>query len=183
MRAPSPWEHWVIQARPTMARCRTVSCWCTRRAARIPEEHSETPYMTRRAVVSSLSRKRTGGLGACICPILSRTGPILRLSPTPACGAADILPAVRSEKDVRKRIRFSPPTWTCATPATWRARGARSIPTYGPDQADRRPDGRADTVPRKPRPARHHMIVFTSDHGDYLGDHWMGEKDLFTTSP
>jgi len=23
------------------------------------------------------------------------------------------------------------------------------------------------------------MIVFTSDHGDYLGDHWMGEKYLF----
>ena len=23
------------------------------------------------------------------------------------------------------------------------------------------------------------MIVFTSDHGDDLGDHWMGEKDLF----
>jgi arylsulfatase A-like enzyme len=23
------------------------------------------------------------------------------------------------------------------------------------------------------------MIVLTSDHGDYLGDHWMGEKDLF----
>lgn len=23
------------------------------------------------------------------------------------------------------------------------------------------------------------MIVVTSDHGDYLGDHWMGEKDLF----
>ncbi len=23
------------------------------------------------------------------------------------------------------------------------------------------------------------MIVFTSDHGDYLGDHWLGEKDLF----
>ncbi len=26
---------------------------------------------------------------------------------------------------------------------------------------------------------RRTMIVFTSDHGDYLGDHWMGEKDLF----
>ncbi|MGB0966258.1 MAG: sulfatase-like hydrolase/transferase [Litorivicinus sp.] len=25
----------------------------------------------------------------------------------------------------------------------------------------------------------HTMIVVTSDHGDYLGDHWMGEKDLF----
>src|SRR6185295_14486302 len=23
------------------------------------------------------------------------------------------------------------------------------------------------------------LIVFSSDHGDYLGDHWMGEKDLF----
>ena len=25
------------------------------------------------------------------------------------------------------------------------------------------------------------LIVFTSDHGDYLGDHWLGEKDLFHT--
>ena len=25
----------------------------------------------------------------------------------------------------------------------------------------------------------HTMIVITSDHGDYLGDHWLGEKDLF----
>jgi arylsulfatase A-like enzyme len=23
------------------------------------------------------------------------------------------------------------------------------------------------------------MVVFTSDHGDNLGDHWLGEKDLF----
>ena len=23
------------------------------------------------------------------------------------------------------------------------------------------------------------LIVFTSDHGDYLGDHWMGDKDYF----
>jgi arylsulfatase A-like enzyme len=23
------------------------------------------------------------------------------------------------------------------------------------------------------------MIVFTSDHGDFLGDHWLGEKELF----
>ena len=26
------------------------------------------------------------------------------------------------------------------------------------------------------------MIVLTSDHGDYLGDHWLGEKDLFHDS-
>ena len=23
------------------------------------------------------------------------------------------------------------------------------------------------------------MIVFTSDHGEYFGDHWMGDKDFF----
>ena len=23
------------------------------------------------------------------------------------------------------------------------------------------------------------LIAFTSDHGDYLGDHWLGEKELF----
>ena len=23
------------------------------------------------------------------------------------------------------------------------------------------------------------MIIFTSDHGDYQGDHWLGEKELF----
>ena len=22
------------------------------------------------------------------------------------------------------------------------------------------------------------LIVFTADHGDYLGDHWLGEKDM-----
>ncbi|RVV98058.1 phosphonate monoester hydrolase [Mesobaculum littorinae] len=27
--------------------------------------------------------------------------------------------------------------------------------------------------------AQHTMIVVTSDHGDYLGDHWLGEKQLF----
>ena len=27
--------------------------------------------------------------------------------------------------------------------------------------------------------AENTMIVFTSDHGDYLGDHWLGEKELF----
>jgi arylsulfatase A-like enzyme len=28
-------------------------------------------------------------------------------------------------------------------------------------------------------PLANTIIVVTSDHGDYLGDHWLGEKDLF----
>ncbi len=27
--------------------------------------------------------------------------------------------------------------------------------------------------------AENTVVVFTSDHGDYLGDHWLGEKDLY----
>ena len=50
---------------------------------------------------------------------------------------------------------------------------------HGPDQADRRPDRRAVPLPGGARPLDSTMIVFTSDHGDYLGDHWLGEKDLF----
>ncbi len=34
-------------------------------------------------------------------------------------------------------------------------------------------------LPGAARPDGHDDDVFTSDHGDYLGDHWMGEKDLF----
>ena len=32
---------------------------------------------------------------------------------------------------------------------------------------------------RQPDRAQDTVIVLTSDHGDYLGDHWLGEKDLF----
>ena len=27
------------------------------------------------------------------------------------------------------------------------------------------------------------MIVFTSDHGDYLGDHWLSETRTLSTTP
>ena len=23
------------------------------------------------------------------------------------------------------------------------------------------------------------LIIFTADHGDFLGDHWLGEKEMF----
>ena len=41
----------------------------------------------------------------------------------------DVLPAVRSEQEKQSRIRYSPPIWTCATPATCRAtrRGKKSF--------------------------------------------------------
>ena len=58
------------------------------KAARVPEEHSETPYMTRRAM-DFIAEAEAGrpARGACTCPTSSRTGPTSRPSPTPACTA------------------------------------------------------------------------------------------------
>ncbi len=123
------------------------------------------------------------GPGACICPTSSRTGPTSRPSPTPACTApADILPAVRSEQEKQS----AHPVFAAYMDMRYSRNMSRDearekvIPTYmglikqiddqmGVLMGFLEARGLLDTT----------MIVFTSDHGDYLGDHWMGEKDLF----
>jgi arylsulfatase A-like enzyme len=120
--APNPWEHWANSGADTDGALQNG--WLlvhADKAARIPDEHSETPYMTRRAMDFITEAEQDAGLGACICPTSNRTGPISRPSPTPACTAPTTCsPRSARRKSARKRIRCSPPTWTCATPETWR---------------------------------------------------------------
>jgi len=97
-------------------------------------------------------------------------------------GAGDILPAVRSEKERQE----AHPVFAAYMDMRYSRNMARDearekvIPTYmglikqiddqmGVLMQFLEVRGLLDTT----------MIVFTSDHGDYLGDHWMGEKDLF----
>ena len=180
--APNPWEHWANSGADADGELQNG--WLlvhADKAARVPEEHSETPYMTRRAMDFIKKRKVTGGRGACICPTSSRTGPISRHNPTPACTASDVQPAIRSEKERGSASGVRRLHGHALLPQHGARRGAgKVIPTYMglikqiDDQMGvlmRFLEGRGllDTT----------MIVFTSDHGDYLGDHWMGEKDLF----
>ena len=97
-------------------------------------------------------------------------------------GADDMLPAVRSEKE-----RQDPhPVFAAYMDMRYSRNMARDevrekvIPAYmglikqiddqmGVLFGSSRSKGYFDNT----------MIVFTSDHGDYLGDHWMGEKELF----
>ena len=96
--------------------------------------------------------------------------------------SADMLPAVRSEKERQE----AHPVFAAYMDMRYSRNMARDearekvIPTYmglikqiddqmGVLMAFLEARGLLDTT----------MIVFTSDHGDYLGDHWMGEKDLF----
>ena len=97
-------------------------------------------------------------------------------------GAKDVLPAIRSEKERQE----AHPVFAAYMDMRYSRNMSRDearekvIPTYmglikqiddqmGVLMHFLEARGLLDTT----------MIVFTSDHGDYLGDHWMGEKDLF----
>jgi arylsulfatase A-like enzyme len=151
-----------------------------RKPARVKEEDSETPYMTRRAM------EFMAQADAPWCLHLSYIKPHWPyIAPAPyhaMYSPAQVLPAVRSPAE-----RADPhPVYRAfmdlrvARAFSRDAVRAEVVPIYMglikqiDDQLGllfRFMQARgllADT-----------LIVFTSDHGDYLGDHWLGEKDLF----
>jgi arylsulfatase A-like enzyme len=96
--------------------------------------------------------------------------------------AADILPAVRSQKERQE----AHPVFAAYMNMRYSRNMARNearekvIPTYM--GLIRQIDDQMGVLMRfleERGLTETTMIVFTSDHGDYLGDHWMGEKDLF----
>jgi arylsulfatase A-like enzyme len=179
---PNPWHAWANAAEGedgTLA-----SGWAmrhARRPARVKEEDSETPYMTRRAM-----EFMAGAGGAPWCLHLSYIKPHWPyIAPAPynaLYGPEQVLPAVRSAAE-----RADPhPVY-------------RAFMDLRVARAFSRDDVRAEVVPaymglirqiddqlgllfrfmEERGLLRNTLIVFTSDHGDYLGDHWLGEKDLF----
>ena len=178
----NPWEEWANAAEGDDGEL--LSGWFLKNAtrpARIPDEHSETPYITRRAMdfIAGAGEQPW-------CLHLSYIKPHWPyIVPEPYASmytAADGLPVVRNEQE-----RCDPhPVYRAfmnhrVSKAFARDQVRDSVmPAYMglikqiDDQMgvlfrflDER--GLMDTT----------MIVFTSDHGDYLGDHWLGEKDLF----
>jgi arylsulfatase A-like enzyme len=149
--------------------------------ADVPEELSETPYMTRRAI-----------------DFMEQAGdqPWLRhlsfikphwpyIVPAPyhdMYGPEHVIPPVRSdvEKDTDHPVfKAYIESRICKTFARDEVR-ERVIPAYMGliKQIDDQMGKLLDYMEEKGL-LKNTMIVVTSDHGDYLGDHWMGEKDLF----
>jgi arylsulfatase A-like enzyme len=152
-----------------------------RKPARVKEEHSETPYMTRRAMEFI---DEAGDEAWCMhLSYIKPHWPYIAPAPyNDMYGPNQVKAVVRSPKE-----KTNP------------------HPVYGEFMQHR--VGKAfarDEVRREVIPAymglikqiddqmgvlfkfleerglfENTMIVFTSDHGDYLGDHWLGEKDLF----
>lgn len=149
--------------------------------ARVKEEHSETAYMTMRA--QQFITEMGDSPWLCHLSYIKPHWPYIAPAPYhDMYGAETFQPVVRdqSEKDDPNPVFGA--FMAMNVSETFSRQGVREtvLPAYMglikqiDDHLGRLFDwleetGKIDDT----------MIVFTSDHGDYLGDHWMGEKELF----
>ena len=182
--ADNPWEQWANSGED--ADGAILNGWLLEHAdkpARIAEEHSETPYMTRRAMAfidAAASDERPWCLHL---SYIKPHWPYIVPAPYHAMyGPQSLLPVQRSEaeRDTAHPVYRAFMEQRVSRNFSDDVVRARVLPAYMglirqiDDQLGmlfRFLDGRGLTDRT--------MIVFTSDHGDYLGDHWLGEKDLF----
>jgi arylsulfatase A-like enzyme len=182
--AENPWEEWANSAEGPDDE--VLNGWLlshSGKPARIPEEHSETAYTTRRAM-QFIDEAAKDGRNWCLH--LSYIKPHWPyIAPAPyhdMYGRQDVVAPVRAEAE-----RADPHPVYGALMQLRVSRNfsrdevrARVIPAYMglikqiDDQL-----GRLFRFLDERALSRNTMIVFTSDHGDYLGDHWLGEKDFF----
>jgi arylsulfatase A-like enzyme len=182
--AENPWEQWANSGADDDGGLQNG--WLlvnADKAARIPEEHSETPYMTRRAMDFIAEAEQDGRPWCLHLSYIKPHWPYIAPEPYASMyGPADVQPAIRSQKERQE----AHPVFAAYMDMRYSRNMARDearekvIPAYmglikqiddqmGALMQFLAARGLLDTT----------MIVFTSDHGDYLGDHWMGEKDLF----
>ncbi|MBW8908820.1 MAG: sulfatase-like hydrolase/transferase [Mesorhizobium sp.] len=182
--AENPWEHWANSGEGENGE--NFNGWLlvhADKAARVPDEHSETPYMTRRAMrfIEEAEAK-----GEAWCAHLSYIKPHWPyIVPAPyhdMYGKADIQPPIRSEAE-----RASPnPIFAAFQQERYSTNFSRDevretvIPCYMGliKQIDDQLGHLFDFMEKRVL-FDNTLIVFTADHGDYLGDHWLGEKYLF----
>jgi arylsulfatase A-like enzyme len=152
------------------------------RPANVREEDSETPWLTSRAI--DFVDSQTGGSPwMCHLSYIKPHWPYIVPAPYHAMyGGNQILPVVRHERERENAHPVYKAFQDNVIGQAFRRDEVREkvIPAYMglikqcDDQMGRllahlEATGRMDDT----------MIVVTSDHGDYLGDHWLGEKDLF----
>jgi len=178
----NPWHDYANSA--LAADGSLASGWAMRHAqlpARVSEPDSETAYMTRRAMDFM-----TEAGDAPWCLHLSYIKPHWPyVAPAPyndMYGAGDVAPVVRDEGE-----RVDPhPVYRAFMEHRVAKAFSRDevreevVPVYmGLIKQIDDHIGRLIAFMEKRGLLSNTMIVFTSDHGDYLGDHWLGEKDLF----
>jgi arylsulfatase A-like enzyme len=178
----NPWHNWANAAQGESNAL--ASGWAMRHArkpARVAEEDSETPYMTRRAMEFM---GQAGDAPWCLhLSYIKPHWPYIAPAPYNAMYAPEhVLPAVRSEAERRDPHPIYREFMELPVSRTFSRDEVRAevIPVYM--GLIRQIDDQLGVLFRfmeEQGLLRNTLITFTSDHGDYLGDHWLGEKDLF----
>jgi arylsulfatase A-like enzyme len=178
----NPWHDWANAADGEGNRL--ASGWAMRHArkpARVREEDSETPYMTRRAMDFM---REAGDAPWCLhLSYIKPHWPYIAPAPYNAMfDAGDVSPVVRSEAERHDPHPIYAEFMNLRVSRTFAREEARAevVPVYMGliKQIDDSLGHLFAFMAERGLPDNT-MIVFTSDHGDYLGDHWLGEKDLF----
>lgn len=152
--------------------------------ANIAEQDSETPYLTRRGM--EFIEQAGDKPWCCHLSYIKPHWPYVVPAPYHNMyGAEDIIPVVRTQDEhdnahpFLKAFMNSPFSKSFSTKETRDA----VIPAYMGliKQADDQMGVLFDWLEKTDR-MKDTMIVITSDHGDFLGDHWMGEKSFFYNS-
>ena len=149
-------------------------------AANIEEPDSETPYLTRRGM-GFIAQAETPW--CCHLSYIKPHWPYIVPPPYNSMfGAEHILPAVRSDVEYQSAHPILKAFMDNPIGKTFSKEHVREavIPAYMGliKQADDQMGVLFDWLEETGR-MNDTMIVLTSDHGDFLGDHWMGEKTFF----
>ena len=152
--------------------------------ARTPDEDSETPWTTRRAMQFIVEAEQAGQPWCLHLSYIKPHWPYIAPAPYhDMFDATQVIPAVRAEGE---RGNDAHPVYRAfmnlrvSRNFSKEAVRAHVIPTYMglikqiDDQL-----GHLFAFLKDRGLDASTLIVFTSDHGDYLGDHWLGEKDFF----
>lgn len=182
--ADNPWEHWANSAEAPDGRVLDGSLLShADRPSRIPEEHSETSYMTRRAIEFMHEAEAAGGPWCAHLSYIKPHWPYIAPEPYHALyGREDIKPVIRnaSEREDAHPVFAAFQSDRVSRAFSRDEVRERVIPCYMglikqiDDQL-----GVLFSFMEQAGLFENTMVVFTSDHGDYLGDHWLGEKQLF----
>ena len=178
----NPWHDFANSGRG--ANGEILSGWemrWAREPAHIAEPHSETPYTTDRAI--DFMREAGDQPWVLHLSYIKPHWPYVVPAPYHAMyGPADMLPVVRSDEELQGAHPVVEGFRSEAVSRNFSRDEVREtvIPTYMGlvKQVDDQL-GRLFAFMKQQGLDRDTLIIFTSDHGDYLGDHWLGEKELF----
>ena len=152
------------------------------RAANIAEQDSETPWLTAQAI-DFLENHKGDKPFLCHLSYIKPHWPYIVPAPyNDMYRLADIQPVVRADAELDDPHPVYAQFMNNAIGTAFHRADVREavIPAYMGliKQCDDQIGRLLDYLDQSGRLANT-MIILTSDHGDYLGDHWMGEKDLF----